>query len=585
MISDFWLYLIKATSISAIHYLFYWLWLRRESFFSLNRWYLLLSLVFSYSVPLINIRVEKPVDTIQNFAPQWQYALNQFQFEPYEMQTNHQTMIDWNTILFYLYLAISVVFAIRIIAHLLKIAHDIRTHQKVKSDEHTIVITSKQPSFSFFRFIFLSKDFLNTSNGKTIIKHESVHVQQKHSFDRMFLELLMMLSWCNPLLMFYKRSLIEVHELQADRKTTSEIESIQSYYNLVLDLAYCRRHSPFINHFSYQQLKKRIKMATHHSNPYKKGLIIFPILIATLIFGIACIDINSGEENTSYIDNKNWPKTDKDKPDSTYFWFEGTPLQKKKFGENFTQILINWKNEILVGIKKGEIQDIKPFVTTFLTQNTNIKEILLAKDIKCYNDFSNKVLQEVLEAYKDVRNKLALEKFSKPYEDCNPDSKKAIENQYPIMIHFEHKNIGPTSNSANLNSKPFILPIKENEIASIPASWGWRIHPVYKIKKFHNAIDYKAELNTKIIAIGNGIVREVQSDTTGYGNYLIIDHDNGFSSLYAHVNNFKVEAGHHVKQGDIIAFVGNTGMSTAPHLHLEIMKNGENINPSSVIQN
>lgn len=127
---------------------------------------------------------------------------------------------------------------------------------------------------------------------------------------------------------------------------------------------------------------------------------------------------------------------------------------------------------------------------------------------------------------------------------------------------------------------PSICPIKKGDYNRIAAKFGMRTHPISKIKKMHNGIDFSAEKGTEIIATADGKVREAKL-VGGYGKRIIVDHNESISTLYAHMDGFNVSAGDEVKKGDVIGWVGNTGMSVAPHLHYEVMVNGENKDPEN----
>ncbi len=133
---------------------------------------------------------------------------------------------------------------------------------------------------------------------------------------------------------------------------------------------------------------------------------------------------------------------------------------------------------------------------------------------------------------------------------------------------------------------------KENQylFACIPAikpidaprssGFGMRLHPIYQIMKFHSGQDFTAPTGTPIYATGNGTV-ETASFVDGYGNCVIIDHGFGYKSIYAHQSKLNVKVGQSVKRGMLIGYVGNTGVSEAPHLHYEVVKDGVKVNPSS----
>jgi murein DD-endopeptidase MepM/ murein hydrolase activator NlpD len=92
-------------------------------------------------------------------------------------------------------------------------------------------------------------------------------------------------------------------------------------------------------------------------------------------------------------------------------------------------------------------------------------------------------------------------------------------------------------------------------------------------------MDFTAPLGTVVYASGDGTIETVQSGKRGMGNYIVINHGFGYQSIYAHLDSFNVREGQKVGRGDVIGFVGNTGMSVAPHLHFEIKMNGSNVDP------
>ena len=136
-----------------------------------------------------------------------------------------------------------------------------------------------------------------------------------------------------------------------------------------------------------------------------------------------------------------------------------------------------------------------------------------------------------------------------------------------------------TNKEKMLASIPAIQPISNKDLRRTASGWGWRIHPIYKIRKFHYGMDFTAPRGTPVYATGDGVVKRVIRSRRGYGNQILIDHGYGYVTQYAHLNGFNVKKGQHVKRGDVIGFVGNTGLSTAPHLHYGVLYNGKYVNP------
>jgi murein DD-endopeptidase MepM/ murein hydrolase activator NlpD len=146
---------------------------------------------------------------------------------------------------------------------------------------------------------------------------------------------------------------------------------------------------------------------------------------------------------------------------------------------------------------------------------------------------------------------------------------KSFDDLIKLAVHKEEM----------LKSVPAIIPISNKDLTRTASGYGWRIHPIYKISKFHYGMDFTAPFGTDVYASGNGTVVAVLSAQRGLGKHIIIDHGFGYSSIYAHLSNFNVRVGQKVLRGDIIGFVGSTGTSVANHLHYEIKLNGVNVDP------
>lgn len=119
--------------------------------------------------------------------------------------------------------------------------------------------------------------------------------------------------------------------------------------------------------------------------------------------------------------------------------------------------------------------------------------------------------------------------------------------------------------------------------AKITSRFGVRNHPILGYSKMHRGVDFGAPIGTPIYAAGDGTVN-FASKKGGYGNYLVIRHSGKYSTAYGHVSRFArdITPGKKVKQGQIVAYVGNSGMSTGPHLHYEVLVNNQQVNPSGV---
>lgn len=130
-----------------------------------------------------------------------------------------------------------------------------------------------------------------------------------------------------------------------------------------------------------------------------------------------------------------------------------------------------------------------------------------------------------------------------------------------------------------LASIPAIQPVANKELKRMASGYGMRMHPIYKRRKMHTGMDFSAEKGTEIYATGEGKAIVVEKSQRGYGNHILIDHGYGFMTLYAHMSEFNIRQGEEVKRGQTIGYVGNTGTSVAPHLHYEVIKNNNKVNP------
>lgn len=130
----------------------------------------------------------------------------------------------------------------------------------------------------------------------------------------------------------------------------------------------------------------------------------------------------------------------------------------------------------------------------------------------------------------------------------------------------------------DLTSLPVIKPVADKYLNRVASGFGSRFHPILKVNKMHNGLDFAAATGTPIYATGDGKVK-MAGFNSGYGNVVVIRHGNGFETLYAHMSRIKTRNGQTIKRGDVIGYVGSTGLSTGPHLHYEIHKDGKPVDP------
>ena len=126
---------------------------------------------------------------------------------------------------------------------------------------------------------------------------------------------------------------------------------------------------------------------------------------------------------------------------------------------------------------------------------------------------------------------------------------------------------------------PAIQPVRNEDLKHMASGYGWRTDPFTKARKMHRGMDFSAKKGTPIYATGDGKVTRADNNSSGFGKHVRIDHGYGYLTVYAHMSDYNVKRHQKVKRGDLIGFVGNTGRSEAPHVHYEVWKDKERINP------
>lgn len=160
-----------------------------------------------------------------------------------------------------------------------------------------------------------------------------------------------------------------------------------------------------------------------------------------------------------------------------------------------------------------------------------------------------------------------------------------------LQLTVQSKSLDTILNFASERDKmyasiPALKPVREDKLArkiTALSGFGMRLHPILKIRKMHTGLDFTAPSGTAVQASGNGKVVRVERLHTGYGNNVIIDHGYGYKSLYAHLSSIDVSLGDEVTRGQKIGEVGNSGTSTASHLHYEVRYKNQPLDPINFV--
>jgi murein DD-endopeptidase MepM/ murein hydrolase activator NlpD len=157
----------------------------------------------------------------------------------------------------------------------------------------------------------------------------------------------------------------------------------------------------------------------------------------------------------------------------------------------------------------------------------------------------------------------------------------ALDRQFEVQKK-SYKELASLANKKEsyLASIPAIQPVSNKELKRIASGFGYRIDPFYRTPRLHAGLDFSAPRGSAIYATADGVIQRLERRAWGYGLHIVINHGNGYTTLYGHMSKTMVKVGQRVKRGQRIGSVGSTGKSTAPHLHYEVKKDGVHQNPA-----
>jgi hypothetical protein len=277
-------YFLQVNLCWLLFYGLYYALLSRETFFKLNRIYLIISLLAGLLIPPLSISKveilkESPiVEIVQPIV----VSMAEFQqdMESTIVETQAQTLSIW-TVLAWVYGLGMAFFLLKFSIGLFKIFQLYKQGEKHKDKGFKLINTEgvKTP-FSFFNWIFINPKISEDIDFQQIIAHEKAHIQQKHSFDIVGLEILRGVFWLSPLVHLYARSLRNVHEYLADAAVLQNTEKKQ-YGRLLISRTVCANGLTLVNHFNFSQLKKRIIMMTRNRS---QRIVLIKYTLAAPIF-------------------------------------------------------------------------------------------------------------------------------------------------------------------------------------------------------------------------------------------------------------------------------------------------------------
>ena len=282
-------YILKSTACLAILLLFYKIFLEKENMHTFKRFYLIGSLILSLIIPLL-VFVEYVTVPLQQEIN----ILNTFRSgEIVEVQNTNVPPLDLTSFILSIYYLGVAFFGFKFLKNLAQIVKRIRTNPKERLKHHTkVLLQEKMPPHTFFKFIFLNKlKFKNNEIPNEVLVHEEAHVTQKHSLDVIFIELLQVVLWFNPLVLLFKKAIKLNHEFLADQEVLAKNIDAITYQNTLLSFSNAdKQFQPaLLNAINYSSIKKRLtimKTETSRKSVLIRSLLLLPLL-SLLFYGFS----------------------------------------------------------------------------------------------------------------------------------------------------------------------------------------------------------------------------------------------------------------------------------------------------------
>jgi TonB family protein len=295
--SNFIVYLVQSAALLAVLYSVYWLFLRKDTFFHVNRFYLLSSLVLSLVIPLLDIHVfaRGPISPVI-------IMLDPVLISSEKIEKVASENLSWFEIAGVVYLTGVCIFSLRLIIQLMQLALIIRRNKITRQEGCSIVFVDRGYSpFSFFNLIFIRKEYYFDGKLTPVLAHEKIHIQQFHTLDLLLIEIAVILQWFNPFAWFAGRSMKSIHEFLADEGVLKKGYLQSDYHTLILNEAMGLQVNNLTNNFNVSLIKNRITMMTKTRSAswaQVKVMAAIPAFFAVLIMFSAGTVNNLAAQNT-----------------------------------------------------------------------------------------------------------------------------------------------------------------------------------------------------------------------------------------------------------------------------------------------
>lgn len=287
------IYLLKSSGLLLAFFLAYHFLLRKETFFTSNRWFLLFGMVTSTLLPLFFIKktvyIERHKLSIEDII-----AMANHSITAPSKGIPLEESIDWLELALIGYGIVTIVFITKIIVNLFSVIKLLKNKSVYKEGNFSLIdLNEKIVPFSFFNYIVYNSNLYNPDELKNIIHHEKIHSKQKHSIDVIVVNLFSAVFWINPIVWLYKKAIIQNLEFIADYKAIQNITDVKAYQKTLLKVVSHQSCLPITNHFYQSLIKKRIVMLnknqSHNRNSWKYAVVIPALIAFVFLFQIKVV--------------------------------------------------------------------------------------------------------------------------------------------------------------------------------------------------------------------------------------------------------------------------------------------------------
>jgi len=292
-------YLLKVTACTVLFFGFYLLVLRKLTFFKINRFYLLATLLLSFIIPALQFEVKREITVVETevpvnipeIKPLTQASVQLIQPIMVKYQPEVKPKIDWMVVMYYIYGCTAALLLLTCLWRLFGLLKHTGSYTQNSNGLKLITKTEGFTNCSFFNYVFINDAGLSATDLSVLLKHEQVHARQYHSIDKIILMVFKAVLWFNPVVYLYDKALEQAHEYEADEITSADFGN-QAYANLLLKLAITKSDMPLIHNFVKSPIKDRIKMLFYaKSNKMKKLIYLLALPVIVGLFWLFAVQV------------------------------------------------------------------------------------------------------------------------------------------------------------------------------------------------------------------------------------------------------------------------------------------------------